>query len=58
MIEIKFIYLGWDHVDDGGITRLDLLGEVLHFLARSAIDLLDQFLELASNVGGVAIQDW
>ena len=23
-------YLGGDHVDDGGITRLDLLGEVLH----------------------------
>jgi len=50
--------LGWDHVDDGGITRLDLLGEVLHLLAGTAIDLLDELLELAGDVSGVAIQDW
>jgi len=50
--------LGWDHVDDGGITRLDLLGEVLHLLAGTAIDLLNQLLELAGDVSSVAIQNW
>jgi hypothetical protein len=57
-ILFKIIYLGWDHVDDCSITRLDLFGEVLHLLAGTAIDFLDQFLELASNMGSVAIQDW
>ena len=45
-------------MDDGGITRLDLLGEVLHLLAGTAIDFLNQLLELAGDVSGVAIQDW
>ena len=51
-------YLGGDHVDDGGITGFDFLGEVLHLLAGTAIDLLDELLEFAGDVSGVAIQDW
>ena len=38
--------LGGGHEDDGGITRLDLLGEVFHLLTRSSIDLLLEFGEL------------
>lgn len=49
--------LGGNHLDDGSITRLDELGGSLHRLASSAIDLLDELGELASNVGSVAIQD-
>jgi hypothetical protein len=49
--------LGGDHANNGGITRLDLLGEVLHLLAGTAIDFLQELLELAGNVGGVAIQN-
>ena len=51
-------YLGGNHVDDGGITRLDLLGEVLELLAGTTVNFLLQFLELAGDVSGVAIQDW
>lgn len=49
--------LGGDHVDEGGITRLDELGVVLNGLAGSAVDLLGDLGELASNVGGVAVED-
>jgi len=49
--------LGRDHLDDGGITGLDLGGSVLDLLTRSPVDLLDQGGELAGNMGGVAIQD-
>jgi len=50
--------LGWDHLDDGGITRLDELGGGLGRLSGTAIDLLEELRELAGNVGSVAIQDW
>jgi len=50
--------LGGGHEDDGGITRLDLLGEVFHLLTGSSIDLLLEFGELAGDVGSVAIEDW
>merc|ERR1719515_291324 len=50
--------LGGGHEDDGGITRLDLLGEVFHLLSGSSIDLLLEFGELAGDVGSVAIEDW
>merc|ERR1719360_222417 len=50
--------LGGGHEDDGGITRLDLLGEVFHLLTRSSIDLLLEFGELAGDMGSVAIEDW
>jgi len=50
--------LGGGHENNGGVTRFDLLGEVFHFLTRSAIDLFLEFSELAGDMGGVAIQDW
>jgi len=50
--------LGGGHEDDGGITGLDLLGEVLHLLTGSSIDLFLEFGELAGDVGSVAIEDW
>jgi len=49
--------LGGDHLDDGGITRLEELRVVLNSLAGTAVDLLDELGELASNVGGVAVKD-
>lgn len=49
--------LAGDELDDGGITRLDKLGRVFERLASSAIDLLLELGELASNVGSVAIED-
>lgn len=42
---------------DASITRLDELGVRLDRLTRSAIDLLDELSELASNVGGMTIED-
>lgn len=50
--------LGGHHLDDGSITRLDELGAVLNRLAGTAVDLLKELGELASNVGSVAIEDW
>ena len=47
--------LTWLHVDDAGITRLYFLGVVLELLAGSAIDLLQQFDELARDMSGVAV---
>jgi hypothetical protein len=49
--------LGGNHLDDGSITRLDELGAVLSRLAGTAIDLLEELRELASDVGSVAIKD-
>ncbi len=46
-----------DHVDEGGVTGLDELGVVLDGLAGSAVDLLGDLVELAGNVGGVAVED-
>jgi len=51
-------WLRRNHLDDGGITRLDELGAVLDRLAGTAVDLLEELRELASDVGGVAIEDW
>lgn len=51
-------WLGWHHLNDGGIARLDELRTSLNRLASSSIDLLKKFGELAGNVGSVAIQDW
>ena len=39
------------------LTRFDLLGEVFHLLSRSSVDFLEEFLEFAGDVGGVAIED-
>ena len=46
-----------DELGNAGIAGLDELGARLDGLASSAIDLLDQLGELASNVGGVAIEN-
>jgi len=49
--------LGGNHLDDGGVTRLDELGAVLNRLAGTAVDLLQELGELAGNVGRVAVED-
>ncbi|KAH3661722.1 hypothetical protein OGAPHI_005900 [Ogataea philodendri] len=51
-------WLGWDHLDDSSITRLDELRVLLHLLTSSSVDLLEQLVESTSNVGGVAVQNW
>jgi len=48
--------LGGDELDDAGVSALDELGVGLEALARSAIKLLLDLLELAGDVGGMAIQ--
>jgi len=50
-------WLGRNHLDDGGITRLDELGVVLNGFTGTTINLLHELRELASNVGSVAIED-
>jgi hypothetical protein len=50
--------LGRNHLDDGGVTRLDELGGGLSRLSGTAVDLLEELGELASNVGGVAVEHW
>jgi hypothetical protein len=49
--------LGGNHLDNGGVTGLDELGAVLNRLTGTAVNLLKELLELASNVGSVAVQD-
>jgi hypothetical protein len=49
--------LGGNHLDDGGVTRLDELGVGLGGLTGTAVDLLEELRELAGNVGGVAVED-
>lgn len=44
------------HLDDGSVTRLDGLGGVFELLARTTVDLLNELLELAGNVGSVAVE--
>ena len=51
-------WLGWHHLDDSSITRLDELGVVLDGLSGTTVDLLEDLRELASDVGSVAIKDW
>ena len=50
--------LGWNHLYDGSITRLDELGGVFDGLSGTTINLLQDLRELASNVGSVAIKNW
>jgi len=49
--------LGGNHLDDGGVTRLDELGVVLNGLSGTAVNLLEDLGELAGNVGSVAVED-
>jgi len=51
-------WLTWFEFDNGGITGLDFAWIVFNFLTGSSIDLLFHFVESASDVGGVAIEDW
>jgi len=46
-----------DHLNDGGVSRLDELGGGFEGLTRAAVDLLDELGELAGNMGGVAVED-
>jgi len=50
--------LGWHHLDDGSVTRLDELGLVFDGLSGTTVNLLEELRELASNVGSVAVEDW
>ena len=50
--------LGWNHLYDGSITRLDELGGVLNGFTGTTINLLQDLRELAGDVGSVAIQNW
>jgi len=50
--------LGGDKLDNASISSLDELGCGLGRLTGTTIDLLQDLLELASNMSGVAIQDW
>merc|ERR1719318_1760204 len=44
--------------DDGRVIRLDELGVVFCGFTSTTVNLLLDLSELASNVGGVTIQDW
>ena len=47
-----------DHADEGGITGLDELGLLFDDLTSSSVDLGLDVVEFASDVRGVAIEDW
>ena len=49
--------LGGDHLDDGGVTRLDVLRRVFNGFTGTTVDLLNELSEAASNVSSVAVQD-
>lgn len=49
--------LGGNEPDDGGVSGLDELGLGLHNLTGTAVDLLDEVVEAAGNVSGVAVED-
>jgi len=51
-------WLGGNHLDDGGVTRLDKFRGRFGGFTGTAIDLLQELGELAGNVGSVTIQDW
>jgi len=50
--------LGGDELNNSSISRLDGLGVGLGGLTSTTINLLLDLVELASDVSGVAIQDW
>jgi len=51
-------WLGRLHLNDGSITRLDLAGVVFDLLTRSSVDLLEELIESASDMRGMAIEHW
>lgn len=50
--------LGGNHLGDSGITRLDELGVGFNGFTGTAVNLLEELSELASNVSSVAVEDW
>jgi len=50
-------WLGWEQLDHGSITRLQVLWLLLGFLSGTSVDLGQELSELASNVSSVAIED-
>ena len=50
--------LAWEQLDNGSISGLDELGGVLGGLASTPVNLLHDLGELASNMGGVAVEHW
>ncbi|KAH3678581.1 hypothetical protein OGATHE_000131 [Ogataea polymorpha] len=51
-------WLRWDHLNNSSVTRLDKLRVLLNLLTGSSVDLLEQLVESAGNVGSVAVQNW
>ena len=51
-------WLGWDDKDDGTIIPLEELWLLGDLLTVTAVDLLDELLELAGDVSGVAVENW
>merc|ERR1719309_233724 len=50
--------LAREQLHDGSVSGLDELGRVLSGLASTPVNLLKDLGELASNVGGVAVEHW
>merc|ERR1712004_518321 len=50
--------LAGEQLHDGSVSGLDELGRVLGGLAGTPVNLLKDLGELASNVGGVAVEHW
>merc|ERR1712062_316087 len=50
--------LAGEQLHDGSVSRLDEIGRVLSGLAGTPVNLLKDLGELASNVGGVAVEHW
>merc|ERR1719273_2350050 len=50
--------LAGEQLHDGSVSRLNELGRILSGLAGTPVNLLKDLGELASNVGGVAVEHW
>ena len=50
--------LAGEQLHDGSVSGLDELGRILSGLASTPVNLLKDLGELASNVGGVAVEHW
>jgi hypothetical protein len=51
-------WLGWDHLNNGGVLGFDELWEFFGGLTGSLVHLGEDLSELASNMASVAIEDW
>ena len=51
-------WLGWDNLDDSGIILLNVFWVLCSLLAVATIDTLDELVELAGDVGCVAVENW